>query len=63
MFVKSKVAHIQPGTLAYREEGEQFEHDGKPYKHVEVVKPGKAKEAESESDEKDIGTVTKLPIR
>lgn len=50
--VKAKVTHIQPGTLFYREEGEEFEHDGKPYKHVEVVKApakGRAKPEEAET--------------
>lgn len=37
MQVTAKVTHIQPGSLVYRTEGEQFEHDG-PYEYVEEVK-------------------------
>lgn len=49
MFVKSKVTHIQPGTLVFRAEGEQFDHDGKLYEHVEAVKGPKGK-PESEEE-------------
>lgn len=49
--VKAKVAHTQPGTLAYREEGEQFEHDGKMYKHVEVVKQPETQKGKSAPEE------------
>jgi hypothetical protein len=52
MFVKAKVAHTQPGSHAYREEGEQFEHDGKPYKHVEVLKQPKASTDNEPEDER-----------
>lgn len=51
MQVKAKVAHLQPGTNAYRFEGEQFEHEGKIYKHVEPVKGKPAKQEDEEHDE------------
>lgn len=38
--VRAKVAHIQPGTLQYRSEGERFTHTGELYKHVTPVKGG-----------------------
>lgn len=62
--VRSKVAHIQPGVHSYREEGEQFEHDGKPYKHVEVVKQSRAsKEAAEDDSEGETSLVEKKSIR
>lgn len=52
MFVKAIVTHIQPGTLVYREEGAEFDHQGKPYEHVEVVKRAKPEpEAKSGPEE------------
>lgn len=36
--VRAKVAHTQPVSLTYRSEGEEFEHNGKLYEHVEAVK-------------------------
>lgn len=63
MLVKAKVAHTQPGTLAYREADEEFELDGKPYKHVEVVKHSAPLADESETEEKPATTVSKKPIR
>lgn len=46
--VRAKVTHIQPGTYAYRTQGEQFEYEGKPYKHVEVLKSKPKQEEEIE---------------
>lgn len=51
MRVIAKVAHIQPGTLVYRAEGDVFDHDGKIYKHVEKVVVEKQKPAAAEEDE------------
>lgn len=56
MFVKSKVAHIQPGSLEYREEGEQFDLEGALYKHVEVFKRPKGKAEEAPEDERPLVT-------
>jgi hypothetical protein len=63
--VRAVVAHIQPGTLEYRDEGEEFVYDGKPYKHVEVVKQKPTPRAEQEETASDNApaTVTKKPIR
>jgi hypothetical protein len=38
VLVRSKCAHIQPGSMTYREKDEQFTHVGDLYKHVEAVK-------------------------
>lgn len=35
--VRAKVAHTQPGTQAYRAEGDEFDHIGDPYEHVEKL--------------------------
>lgn len=53
MLVKAKVTHTQPGTHAYREEGEEFDHSGKLYKHVEVVKPEPASKAKGKPEPED----------
>ena len=45
--VRAKVAHTQPGSLTYREKGDEFSHIGEPYEHVELVKrPQPADEAD-----------------
>lgn len=41
MLVKAKVAHMEPPTGTYRSEGEEFDHDGPLYKHVDAVKKSK----------------------
>ena len=50
MNVRAKVTHIQPGTQRYRTEGEQFEHAGKLYKHVEPVKGEPVSREENDKD-------------
>lgn len=51
MLVRAKVAHLEPPSGAYRQQGEEFDHDGKPYKHVEVVKqPAKEKQVKVEPE-------------
>lgn len=49
MKVRAKVTHTQPGTQFYREEGQEFEHQGKLYKHVELASKPAAKPAETEA--------------
>lgn len=58
MLVRAKVAHLEPPSGAYRQQGEEFDHDGKPYKHVEVIKqPAKEKvKAEPEVEEAKPGS-------
>jgi hypothetical protein len=46
--VRAKVAHTQPGTLTYREEGDVFVHEGELYEHVE---PSTSAVAPSDEDE------------
>lgn len=50
MNVRAKVTHIQPGTQRYRTEGEQFEHTGTLYKHVEPVKNSAPATSENDAD-------------
>ncbi len=51
MRVRATVAHIEPGSLTYRNEGEVFDHEGKIYKHVEKVSAEKAARLTAEEDE------------
>lgn len=57
MQVRAKCNHLQPPMGRYRTEGEEFEHSGPLYKHVEAVeveaparKAGKAKK-DADADE------------
>lgn len=51
MLVRAKVTHIQPGTFTYRNQGDEFDHAGKPYKHVEAVKKPKQEDETGEPAE------------
>jgi hypothetical protein len=48
MLVKAIVAHTEQGSGKYRAEGEEFEHSGPLYKHVEPVKGKKPRKPEDE---------------
>lgn len=37
MLVRASVTHLQPPTGTFRLEGEEFEHTGELYKHVDPV--------------------------
>lgn len=51
MFVRAKVAHLEPPSGKYRNEGEEFEHEGTLYKHVDPVKKSKAAKAEEKPED------------
>lgn len=50
MFVKAIRTHIQPGSMVYREEGVEFDHQGKAYEHVEAVRRAKPDEAKPDEE-------------